>query len=112
MRGKTEKKVQTGNEGSETRKRPGRRPMTAEEKTAAAKLRAEEKERAENLKPEIILQFQENDVNIAELVEAAKTDFHKTKKRTRITEMKLYVKPEDRMAYYVINATEKGQIPL
>lgn len=92
------------------KKRPGRQPMTPEQKEAAAKLRAAEKEKADNLRPELILQFQENDINIAELVEAAKTDFHKTKKRTLVTDMKLYIKLEDRAAYYVINGDDKGQV--
>lgn len=109
MRGKATGKKQVNTNEAE-RKRPGRRPMTAEEKEAAAKLRAAEKEKADNLKPEVVLQFQENDVNIAELIESAKADFRKTKKRTLITDMKLYIKPEDGMAYYVINGTGTGQV--
>lgn len=109
MRGKKKDNIPTKAEGNEKRK-PGRQPMTPEQKEAAAKLRAAEKEKAENLKPELILQFQENDVNIAELVEAAKADFHKAKKRTLVTDMKLYIKLEDRAAYYVINGENKGQV--
>ena len=36
-------------EESNIKRKPGRQPMTAEEKEAAAKVRAMEKERAENL---------------------------------------------------------------
>lgn len=95
---------------SEGKKRVGRKPMTAAEKEAAAKVRAEEKAKAESLKPEIVVQFQGSDTNMSTLVEAAKTDFHKTKKRTLVTDMKLYVKPEEHMAYYVINEKFTGSI--
>lgn len=94
----------------EGKKRVGRKPMTAAEKEAAAKVRAEEKAKAESLKPEIVVQFQGSDVDMSTLVEAAKADFHKTKKRTLVTDMKLYVKPEEHMAYYVINEKFTGSI--
>lgn len=96
--------------GVEIRKRPGRRPMTPKEKEAAAKQRAAEKAKADNLMPEIILQYQDYDTSLTALVEAAKADFHTSKKRTLITDLKLYVKPEEHMAYYVANGSDKGQI--
>ena len=43
-------------EESKPRKKPGRQPMTPEEKAAAAKARAEEKAKADNMKPEICVQ--------------------------------------------------------
>ena len=92
------------------KKKPGRHPMTPEEKAAAAKARAEEKAKADNLKPEVIVQYQESEASIDALVEAAKVAFHQVKKRTRITAMKLYVKPEEHMAYYVINEGHEGKI--
>ena len=92
------------------KKKPGRKPMSAEEKAAAAKVRAEEKAKAENLKPEVFVQFQESEITVDTLAEAAKADFRKTKKRTLITAMKLYVKPEEHKAYYVINEDYKGEI--
>ena len=84
--------------------------MTEEQKAAAAKARAEEKAKADNLKPEVFVQFQDSETTIDALVEAAKDDFHQTKKRTRITAMKLYVKPDERVAYYVINEGHEGKI--
>ena len=48
-------------EESKPRKKPGRHPMTPEEKAAAAKARAEEKAKADNLKPEVIVQYQESE---------------------------------------------------
>lgn len=92
------------------KKRPGRRPMTAAEKEAAAKQRAAEKKKAENLKPEILMQYQGAEVDLTALAEAAKADFHNEKKRTPITELKLYVKPEENTAYYVVNGSFEGKI--
>lgn len=43
-------------------------------------------------------------------METAMADFRKAKKRTLVTDMKLYVKPEEHMAYYVINGDYTGSI--
>ena len=94
----------------EVKKKPGRKPMTAAEKEAAAKARALEKAKAENLKPELIVQYQGADIDLTALAEAAKADFRQAKKRTLITELKLYVKPEEHTAYYVINGDCTGSI--
>ena len=44
------------------------------------------------------------------LVEAAKANFRQVKKRTPITDLKLYVKPEERMVYYVVNEKFNGSV--
>lgn len=98
------------NEELKEKKRPGRKPMTPEEKAAAAKARAEEKAKADNLKPECFIQFQGAETDLNTLVEAAKADFHTTKKRTLVTGLKLYIKPEEHIAYYVINGEHEGKI--
>ena len=54
-------------EETSIKRKPGRQPMTDEEKETAAKVRAEEKERAENLKPEIVVQYQGGEINMAAL---------------------------------------------
>lgn len=92
------------------KRKPGRQPMTAEEKEAAAKIRAAEKEKADNLRPELHMQYQDSDIEISALVEAAKADFHKAKKRTLVTDLRLYIKPEEHTAYYVINGTFEGKV--
>lgn len=105
---KSEQSPQADN--SKEKKKPGRQPMTAEQKAAAAKARAEEKAKADNLKPEVFVQYQDSEITIDSLVEASKADFRATKKRTLITAMKLYVKPDERTAYYVINETYEGKV--
>lgn len=93
------------------KRKPGRPPMSVKEKAAAVKLRAVEKKKAENLEPVLLVQYQGLEVNMADLVEAAKADFRSTKKRALITDLKLYIKPEERVAYYVINETYNGKVP-
>lgn len=100
------------NDELKPRKKPGRKPMTAEEKEAAAKLRAAEKEKADQLKPELILQYQGGETDMTALAETAKADFHSTRKRTLVTSLKLYIKPEEGAAYYVINGKYNGKIAL
>ena len=97
---------------SETpKKRPGRKPMTEEQKAAAAKARAEEKAKAENMKPEVYVQYQDSEAEMFALIDAVKDAFRQQKKRTLITELKIYVKPEEHMAYYVVNGSFTGSIP-
>ena len=94
----------------EVKAKGGRKPMTPEEKEAAAKARAMEKEKAQNMRPEIFVQYQGGEVNMDALVEAVKEAFHAEKKRTLITGLKMYVKPEENTAYYVINGEHEGKI--
>ena len=91
--------------------RRGRRgPRTEEQKQAAAKTREEHRQMAENLRPEVYIQYQDIERSVESLVEEAKADFRKEKKRTQILNLRLYVKPEERTAYYVINEKSEGRI--
>lgn len=92
------------------KKTPGRKAMTAAEKAAAAKVRAEQKELAKNMKPVLLIQYQDVEKDVDALVEAAKAAFQAQKKRTLITDLKLYIKPEERAAYYVVNGEFTGKI--
>lgn len=102
---------ENANEELKGKKKPGRKAMTPDEKAAAAKVRAAKKEQANHMKPEIILQFQDTDISMDALVEAAKQDFRAVKKRTPITSLNLYVKPDEKTAYYVVNEKYEGNIP-
>ena len=90
--------------------RGGRKAMSPEEKEAAAKARALEKEKAQNMRPEIFVQYQGGEISVDALTEAAKETFHAEKKRTLVTGLRLYVKPEENAAYYVINGEHEGKI--
>lgn len=92
--------------------RGGRKTMSPEEKETAAKARAQEKEKAQNMCPEIFVQYQGGEISVDALTEAAKEAFHAEKKRTLVTSLRLYVKPEENAAYYVINGEHEGKITL
>lgn len=92
--------------------KPARKVMTPAEKEAAAKARALEKEKAKNMRPEIFVQYQGGEISVDEAVEAVKNSFREEKKRTPITSLKMYVKPEDHAVYYVINEKFEGKLEL
>ena len=92
------------------KRRGGRKPYTPEQKTSAAKAREEIKRKADNLMPDVVIQYQGSEANVVALIESAKAGFRSVKKRTRITDLKLYVKPEERAAYYVVNESFDGKI--
>lgn len=98
------------NEELQGTKKPGRKAMTPKEKEAAAKARAAEKAKADQMKPELIMQYQGADMDLGVLTEAAKADFRAQKKRTPITSLKLYIKPEEQTAYYVVNEKYTGSV--
>jgi len=104
------KKTDAATAEPEAKKKGGRKPMTAEEKAAMAKARAESKAKADSLKPAVVVQFQGSEADVDALTEAAKADFRQVKKRTPITDLKLYIKPEERVAYYVVNEKYNGSV--
>ena len=92
------------------KKRGGRKPMTAEEKEAAAKKRAEDKAKADSMVPTVILQYDGGEFDTTELIKAAMADFKANNKRTLLTELRVYLKPQDHAAYYVANNKVTGKI--
>lgn len=89
-----------------------RKAATPEAKEAAAKARALEKEKAKNMQPKIFVQYQGGEISMDLLVEAVKKSFHEEKKRTPITDLKMYVKPEDGAVYYVVNEKFEGKLSI
>ena len=92
------------------RKKPGPKPLTEAQKIERLKQRAEEIKKADNLTPALILQYQGVDIDLQGLVEQAKAMFKEKHKRTRITDMKMYFKPEEHTAYFVINESFEEKI--
>ena len=90
-------------------KKTAEKAVAAVEKTAtAAKSRTKKKAGNE----EGILEYRGMQVNVEALLADAKADWiangHKEKD---YVSCKLYLKPEDRRAYYVINDTDEGNVP-
>ena len=92
------------------RKKPGPKPLTEAQKKERAKQRAEEIKKADSMVPAMILQYQGKDIDLQALVDQAKAMFKETHKRTRITDMKMYFKPEEHAAYFVINESFEEKI--
>ena len=99
-------------EAPKVRKKPGPKHKTAEQKAEDAKKRAELKQAEANLKPEVILQYQGAEARVDALVEAAEAAFKAEHKRTPVTGLRLYLKPEENAAYYVINDDSFGKVDL
>ena len=60
--------------------------------------------------PVVYVQYMGAEKKVEDLVDAAKAAFAVEHKGTRITDLKLYVKPEDRAAYYVVNEQFAGRV--
>lgn len=86
--------------------------MSPEEKAAAAKKRAEDKKAEEKLRPVVVVQYQGIDTDITNIAAAVRSDIKERKGRTRILNLKIYVKPEDRTAYYVMNGKFEGKVTI
>ena len=106
----------TMNRSAETapirRQRKLRRKITAQEKETAAQKRTADKAKAESMKPAVFVQYLGREADMDTLVESAKAAFHSENQRAPITDLKLYVKPEENAAYYVINETYSGKLGL
>ena len=105
-----QEQADTQEQNAPKRSRRGRKPMTQKQKDAMARGRAEKKKQAENMKPEVYVQYQDRDGDVSAIVAAAREQFREARKRTRITDMKVYIKPEERAAYFVINETFDGKV--
>ncbi len=91
-------------------KKPGRKPMTEAQKAEAKAAR--EAKKIADVKVTAFVQFMGSEAAVNDLVEAAKADFKASHKRTKIESLRLYVKPEDYTAYYVINDSFAGQVSM
>lgn len=94
------------------KKKPGRKPMTEEQKAEARKQREELKAAAANAKTTVYIQYGGTESGVDDLVAAARADYKATHKRTPISSIKVYVKPEDYTAYYVVNDAYFGKVDM
>lgn len=63
-------------------------------------------------KPEYFVQFNGREIDMDDLVAQAKAAFKEENKRTAVLSCRIYLKPEDSAAYYVVNDTFFGKIAL
>lgn len=82
---------------------------TAAKKTTAKKASAKETERIE----EVYVQFSGQELLTKEVLERAKQAYiSEGHKESSIKSIRLYIKPEEHMAYYVINEKIAGGVPV
>ncbi len=75
--------------------------------------RAAKKAAKEEAKPEIYVQYQGQEAVLAEVVEKAKNEFVAAGHRvSTIKSLRVYLKPEEFAAYYVINQKFAGRVDL
>lgn len=69
-----------------------------------------EKKKAEAMTPTLTMQYGGRDVDVKAPVQAAKDDFKANHKRTLLTKLSLYLKPEESTLYYVANGSVEGKV--
>lgn len=61
---------------------------------------------------EIIIQYDEKEVAVAEISEKIRQDYKNSGIEEEMKDVKIYVKPQDNKAYYVINGAAEGSVDL
>lgn len=86
---------------------------TAKAGTAAAKKTVKKvAEKAEAAKKEVVfVEYGDKQIDVDTIVAAAKADF-KANNKGVVRNIKVYVKPEDNAAYYVVNGKVDGKVEL
>ena len=79
-------------------------------KAKAAAQKAAVKAVGGEVSPVVYVQYQGEEEKIEDLVAAAKVAFAAEHSRTKVTDLKLYIKPEERAAYYVVNEKFAGRV--
>lgn len=91
-----------------TEKKPGRKPGSKNKSTIA-----KETAKKEEKKDEVFVQFAGEEYVVEEVMEKAKASYVAEGHRvSAIKSIRLYIKPEERKAYYVINEKAAGSIEL
>lgn len=80
-------------------------------KTTASKAKATVETATASVKTTAIVQFEGEDRKVDDVIKRAIADFHSKSKNT-LKEIKVYIKPEDRSAYYVANGNYADRVDL
>lgn len=85
----------------------------AAKKTVAKAAKAAKEAKPAAAKPEVIIQYQNKEVDLAAVEERVKAEFISEGHRAGcIKKINIYVKPEEYSAYYVINEKFSGRVNL
>ena len=91
-------------------KRGRKKAVKTVEKAKTGVKRAADKAVRGETAPVVYVQYQGVEEKVEDLVAAAKAAFAVEHPRTRVADLKLYVKPEERAAYYVVNEKFAGRV--
>ena len=91
-------------------KRGRKKAATTVEKAKTGVKRAAGKAVRGEAVPVVSVQYQGAEEKVEDLVAAAKAAFAAEHPRTKVSDLKLYVKPEERAAYYVVNEKFAGRV--
>lgn len=108
---KTAKKTkEAAKKGAEAAKASAKK--TSEKAKTAVKEKAETPKRKYSRKPakKIVVQFLGQEISEEELTERALAQFAATEGAVAVKTITLYIKPEDKAAYYVINEQYTGKV--
>ncbi len=93
-----------------TVKRARKNAAKAPAKAKAAVEKAARKAVTGEAAPVVYVQYQGAEEKVEDLIAAAKAAFSAEHSRTKVADLKLYIKPEERAAYYVINEKFAGRV--
>lgn len=85
---------------------------TAKKAASTAKKAVKSAEKKATKKADLILQFAGAEYDVTDVAKRAEEAFKATGSTTTIKSLKVYLKPEDRTAYYVVNETITGSFAL
>lgn len=104
----TKTEVKAAEEKAPAAKKTAAKKTTA--KTAEKKTTTKKATTAKKVAESVCVQFGGNEYDVAAIVEKAKAAY--TGDAKKMKDIKVYVKPEEGMAYYVVNGDETGSVAL
>lgn len=100
-------------EPAEAPKKRGRKPAAEKKETGGNAAKKPAAKKAEKFIPEVFLQYREYETEQSVIIERIKAQFVSEGHRAgNIKSLKVYIKPEDGAAYYVINDKTAGRVDL
>ena len=100
-------KIAPAKEVKDGKKKTGRKPSTS------TKAKAAKPAKKEVSQPEIFIQYGSGESSVGAVVERIRNEYVEQGHRlSSIKSLKVYLKPEDRSAYYVINDKVAGRVDL
>ena len=108
---KTAAKAKTATKKAAATTKTAAKKTAAKAKTTAEKAKTAAKKAVEN-KQAVFVQYGDKEVAALDVLEAVKADFKANNGKKVIKTVKVYIKPEENTAYYVVNDNVTGQVAL